>query len=745
MNKKICRIIIGISLASWSFGATDIAELKEQFKTPPFSLKSQPLWHLNGELTQEGIEQQLKASKEQSGFSGVALLPVSETKPAYLSEGYFEQYGNILEACKKLDMKVILYDDINYPSGSAGKVMREKYPEHLGGRLDMVSSAIAGPMNWQATLPEGLFMGAVAMNEKTGQRIDISEKKNGNRLEWAAPEGNWTIMLFTFVRAKNSVDYLNPESIDLFLSVTLDEYAKRFSSHFGKTITMTFFDDVNVRGNDRRNWTPNFAEKFQKEYGFSPVSYYPALWKDIGPETEAARVALFGFRARLLSEGYPKKMNVWAKKHGLGATGHAMGQYHPQPAFLGGDHIRFYEHCDIPMIDSIHYYGHGRPGFKLTSSASASYDRPLTAVEIYGNYATFDAAMLYRSGLELFARGANFFLPHGMWYVPEKMRIKPLISHFNPEVGPKLATYNEWVARCSLLLQGGRHVADIGVLYPVAAMHAYARMDAVVDQPKVAGNVHPGLYLPPTTDLNEISDCLTGELRQDFTFLHPDILDNRTTIKGNVLRLDNAVNFEEYRVVIVPSMRVIHASNAKKLQAFCEAGGRVIVTGQIPCKSAEFGKDAEVVEAFKQILDQRKKRQAYFIQAFNSETLGVAIQDALPVSDVRFAKKGEGVAEANPVQNALQKTESKGKQVEGMVSYLHKVKDGCQIYFVANSTDKPFSTELTVRGHYEMQLWNPHDGTMSLVQSERVTEKGEACTRVKLDLPSLESRFLIGL
>jgi hypothetical protein len=152
-----------------------------------------------------------------------------------------------------------------------------------------------------------------------------------------------------------------------------------------------------------------------------------------------------------------------------------MGQYHPQPAFLGGDHIRFYEHCDIPMIDSIHYYGHGRPGFKLTSSASASYDRPLTAVEIYGNYAKFDAAMLYRSGLELFARGANFFLPHGMWYTPEKMRIKPLISHFSPEVGPKLATYNEWVARCSLLLQGGRHVADIGVLYPVAAMHAYAR------------------------------------------------------------------------------------------------------------------------------------------------------------------------------------------------------------------------------------------------------------------------------
>lgn len=745
MKRMIYLGCFGVSLFSMGVGATDIAELKEQFKTPPFSLKSQPLWHLNGELTQEGIEQQLKASKEQSGFSGVALLPVTETKPDYLSDGYFKQYGNILAACQKLDMKVVLYDDINFPSGSAGKQMRDKFPEHLASRLDMASSTVAGPTNWQSALPEGIFMGAVAMNAKTHQRLDISGKKKGNTLEWAAPVGDWTIMLFTCVRARSCVDYLNPESVDAFLSITLDEYAKRFPEYFGKTITMTFFDDVNVRANDRRTWTPNFNEKFKTCYGFSPVIYYPALWKDIGPETEAARVALFGFRATLLSEGYPRKTNEWSKKHGIGTSGHAMGQYHAQPTFLGGDHIRFYAHCDIPMIDSIHYYGHGRPGFKLTSSASASYDRPLTAVEIYGNYAKFDAPMIYRSGMELFARGANLFLPHGMWYVPEKMRIKPLISHFSSEVGPKLAPYNEWVARCSLLLQGGRHVADIAVLYPVAAMHAYASLDAIVDQPKVAGNVHPGLYLPPKTDMNEISDCLTGELRQDFTFLHPDILDNRTTIKGNVLHLDNVVNFEDYRVVIVPSMRVIHASNAKKLLAFCEAGGRVIVTGQIPCKSAEFGKDAEVVEAFKQILDQHKKRQACFVPTFKSASLGAALQDALPVPDVRFAQKGEGVAEANPIQNALQKTESKSKQVEGMVSYLHKVKDGRQIYFVANSTDKPFSTELTVRGQQELQLWNPHDGTMSLAQSERITEKGESCTRVKLDLPPVESRFLIGL
>ena len=69
------------------------------------------------------------------------------------------------------------------------------------------------------------------------------------------------------------------------------------------------------------------------------------------------------------------------------------------------------------MIDSIHYNGHGRPSFKLTGSASCSYDHSVTAVEIYGNYRRpFDEKMLYRSGMELLVRGANVFLPHGMWY-----------------------------------------------------------------------------------------------------------------------------------------------------------------------------------------------------------------------------------------------------------------------------------------------------------------------------------------
>jgi hypothetical protein len=97
----------------------------------------------------------------------------------------------------------------------------------------------------------------------------------GERIAWQAPAGEWRIMIFTCVRTSGCVDYLSPESVKKFFSLTYDEYYKRFAPYFGPTITMTFFDDVGLRKADRRNWTPAFNEKFKQQHGFSPVAYYP--------------------------------------------------------------------------------------------------------------------------------------------------------------------------------------------------------------------------------------------------------------------------------------------------------------------------------------------------------------------------------------------------------------------------------------------------------------------------------------
>lgn len=553
---------------------------------------------MNAPLTPEGIREQLRRARQESDFGGVTILPVTETRPKYLSQDYFARFREILEGAATLGLRAVLYDDINFPSGSAGGEMARRYPADLMKRLEKTEREVTGPRRVTLTLPAGDLMSAVAMNTTTRERIDLTKTVAARSLAWDAPAGAWKLMAFTCGPGDyDRVDYLNPESVKKFIHLTYDEYFKRFAKYFGSTIRMSFFDDVSLMyTKGYQTWTPDFNRKFEKKYAFSPAPLYPALWYDIGPETESARVALFGFRAELMAEGYPKMVSLWARAHGIQAAGHPAGNYDPTPVDMGGDDIKFYKNQDIPLLDAIFFHGHGRDGFKMTTSAASLFDRPVTAAEAYGAFAekTTDPVMLYRVAMELYARGVNFIIPHGMWYDPSNVRIPPLISAYSPKLGPALPGYNRFAGRMSLMLQGGRHVAEIGVLYPIDSLEAFYQFEA-------PGLKKFGQYVPPECDYQRVGAILTGGVRRDFTFLHPDSLDAQCTVQDASIHLKNKVNFEDYKVIVIPGGRVIHWSNLQKIKDFYDRGGKVIATTQLPIKSAEPGHDADVCAAVRAI------------------------------------------------------------------------------------------------------------------------------------------------
>ena len=75
---------------------------------------AQPFWHINGELTKEGIYRQITDAYQKDGFGGVAVLSLTPAKmwggkeicpgttPEYLSESYFDRYRDILECSEQL-------------------------------------------------------------------------------------------------------------------------------------------------------------------------------------------------------------------------------------------------------------------------------------------------------------------------------------------------------------------------------------------------------------------------------------------------------------------------------------------------------------------------------------------------------------------------------------------------------------------------------------------------------------------
>ena len=630
----------------WCFGQKTVSQ-REGFKNPDAQYRPMPFWHINGELTNKGIEEQLQDAKIKAHFSGVAVLPVAKTQPDFLSEAYFEQYDYILKTARKLDMNVIMYDDSGFPSGNAGGWLEKKFPQDVRKSIEKKEMSLNGYGVFKTPIPSEKLLAAVAMNMETLERINLAPFIKERFLTWKVPSGDWKLMFFTCNQATYhkdfyTVDYLDTTAVKHFMSLTFDEYAKRFKPYFKNTIQLTFFDDVGFWRQEKA-WTNGFNEAFIALNGYDPTLYYPALWYNIGLETEAVRVAFFNTRAELLAEGYPRLVSQWATQHSLKSTGHPPGNYGIQPVDMNGDIFKFYRYTHIPLADLIIGYGEGRDGFKLISSAADYYDRPITATEIYGalKEATVDSFMLYRALMEMQVRGINFVVPHGMWYDPKAVSIPPLISPYSAKLAPALAQYSDYVGRSCFMLQGGRKVADIGVVYPITSLQGAFYFDA-------PDNKRGGRWAYPEADYLKISDMLTNEIRQDFTFIHPEFLaTDKYQLQKDKLHLDNTENYQDYNLIILPAGKVVSLKTLQKIKQFYDNGGKVIATTLLPSMSSERGKDAEIVKIIDalfgvnaatnaQLQTNAQGGKAVFLKTLTTESLSKTLTDWTPNADILF-------------------------------------------------------------------------------------------------------------
>ena len=222
--------------------------------------------------------------------------------------------------------------------------------------------------------------------------------------------------------------------------------------------------------------------------------------------------------------------------------------------------------------------------------------------ETYGAMGNLSWDRLYAIVMEQYAKGINNFIPHGVWYNLSNVTYLPELSYRNPRYADGLAAYNTFIGRLNVLLQDtGRHVADIAVLYPIATLQAGYHFDGPLSPYSGGVNI-------PEADYVYLGELLATRVCRDFTFLHPEVLDERCYVKGDLIKLNNKRNHEEYKVIILPGQRTIRWSNLKKIKQFYDNGGKVIATGQLPYKSAEFGHDADVAKAIQAMFPKAKQQ-----------------------------------------------------------------------------------------------------------------------------------------
>lgn len=724
-----------LSLLCLFFCVTAVAQEPSEFKTPPTKFRPDPLWFWNNtDITKEGIDAQMLGFLEKCGYGGLAILPFGPNlTPKYLTEEYFERYKYAVEKAAELGLTLSLYDEYGFPSGSGGAInadgvprFRNRFPNLTMKRLDKIEEETRGGATYVSPVSKtGQLMAAVAMNADTKERIDLSGNITEETIVWKVPEGNWKIMQFVCVADDDpNMDYLSEEAAKAYISMTHEAYYKRMPEYFGKTITSTFFDEPTLYRAQARCWTPTFNETYIKKYGSSPALYYPALWYDIGPETQAARNALFGLRAELYAAAYPKAVSEWSKAHGIVATGHQDNEEIENPVGTSADLMKCFKYQDVPGIDKI---GGDRPAekfYKIVSSAAYNWDHSLVMSETYGAMGNIPWDTLYNVAMDQYSKGINMLIPHAVWFNDRDVTFEPELSHRNRLYNQGLYEFNTFLARLNMLLRNDdRFVTDVAMLYPIETMQGEHYFDGPL-------GAYAGGVKIPDMDYVQISQRLTNELGRDFQFLHPEVLQDACRVDKNGLTLANTKQYNTFRTLIVPSSKTISVANLAKILTFFEAGGQVIFTTQLPVKSTEPNADAQVVALMDKLLPEKLRSSG----EPHTNPAGGRV--------VFLAKPG-----ADALRNALARP-SETFDVEfpeGIVPmrYIHKERAGKDIYYFANLNGKAFDSAVALRGKKRYELWNPHTGEVTALQPEYAKKGKDRVSLVRLRVEPSQSVFLV--
>ncbi len=774
---KLWTCLLGLLLLNWAVseagaGAFEKSRgIEEQaFAEPPKGCRQHAWLTYNlSRATEENMTRQVKrwAERDTTGGFYLGMGPGStkglsdeylkgsgrqrqdENGIAFLSDEYFDLYAKIIEAgLENGNPPIVFYDEVGYPSGMAGGLLYSQYPQYGAKSLEKVEKDVNGPTQVEFQIPDGIIIGAVLMNLDSRELLNVSDKIEGKQLRCEVPNGRWKVMGFYLDpkaslgqgRKSGYVDYLDAEAVQTYIELCYQAHYDNLKKYFGSVLQITHYDEPAMHVANGRMWTPKFNENFQKHYGFNPMKYYPALWYDIGPDTAAIRNLLWGFRAKLFSECYIKQMDDWCRAHDIKLSGHLDQEEIDNPVPVNGDLMLAFKHQEVPAIDDIWWWGRTNRAYKIVSSSAYNWDKPLMMAETYAAYRdNMSPEIVYKVAIDQATMGANF-------------QVGALPRDKTPES-------DRLIGRLYYMLQHGRHVADVAILYPIASLQAAYCFGDWGDAPRAGAMetayAREGGIVPPEIDYIDLGELIFRGLRQDFTFLHPQALQERCITGRKKLILNNEVNREEYSVLIIPGSRVLSVETARQVQTFYNAGGTVIATKTLANKSAELGKDAEVKRIIREVFgvlndkpvtarferrldefmvyfinENEAGGRAYFLPDYTPEMVQAIMQEAVPVWDVTIQEP------MWPVRM--------GRSYDGSLTYIHKVKAGRNIYLFSNSSDKQIDTKIVLRGSMDLAIWDPMNGQKRPVeQTHSQSKDGQELTTLPLKLNPTSALFYV--
>jgi hypothetical protein len=506
-------------------------------------------------------------------------------------------------------------------------------------------------------------------------------------LQWDVPPGDWIVLrtALTPTGTKNGpappeatgleVDKMNRVPLRAHFDAYVGNMLKRVPAAERTSWKHVVADSYET---GPQNWTDGFAADFQKRYGYDPLAFLPVMTGRIVGSVDQSDRFLWDLR-RLVADRVAKDyvgglrdlcheqgMKMWLENYGHWGFPSEFLLYGGDCDEIGGEfwaNGNFLDERDTGYL--------GRYELRDASSAANIYGKPITWAEAFTGGPAFinSPRELKTRGDWAFCQGINQFVFHVYIHQPTKDKLPGINAGFGTEFNRNNTWFEQskaWIdylRRCSVLLQNGKHVADV----------AYFISE---DAPKMVGPQQPPL--PPGFD---------------YDFINADVIEHRLTVKNGRLVLPDGMS---YRLLVLPQSATMRPELLKKIRELVKAGATV--DGAPPSRSPSlenFPKcDAEVQTLVREIWGAKK--------------LSASGEHILGKGSVIWGKSLFDIFSETQTPPDF---EYRDTAADARLLFTHRRSADADIYFVSNQKDRAEQAKCAFRVvGKQPELWNAVTG-----------------------------------
>ncbi len=567
---------------------------RELFEKPTCEYRGAPFWAWNGKLVDKTLDEQIEMLKTM-GMGGFHMHVRTGMDSPYLNDDFMGHITHCVDKAKKGEMLAWLYDEDRWPSGSCGGKVTSEHPEYAMQYLMFTTKPYTNDelhfeyesqhdgqrprRNENGTL---LTVYDIVLDENgclaSARRIGEGDTAKGAK--WYVYREH--VADDPWFNNHPYVDTLSADAIGEFIRQTHEVYAAKLQDEFDKTVPAIFTDEPQIAhrtllsfAREEKDvfipWTEGFDAMLAERAGSDAMDRLPeVLWQLPDGQVSNLRYQYYNLLADRFSTVFSKQLGDWCEAHGIHLTGHMYAEPTLDRQTDGvGDTMRNYPYFGLPGVDMLcdrHEYNtakqvesivhqDGKEGMMSELYGVTGWDYEFRGHKLQGDWQA--------------ALGVTVRVPHLTWMTMkgEAKRDYPACIGYQSPWWDQYKMVEDHFARLNTAMTRGKAKVRVGVVHPIESFWLNLGPE---DQTGVIRK-----------QMDEQFEALTETLlfgMIDFDFISEANLARQCPVAGNPLRVGEMA----YDAVILCGNSCLRGTTLDRLEAFRQAGGKVIVIGECP-------------------------------------------------------------------------------------------------------------------------------------------------------------------